>query len=83
MTGIARYYLTAIVFAAGMFIATPAFLPSSFAMCMNAVVMGAVLNDNLPLGVFDRAINTVPQACSRRRSRRWSAGRSPASSACL
>ncbi|XP_050541616.1 alpha-1,2-mannosyltransferase ALG9 isoform X2 [Daktulosphaira vitifoliae] len=56
---IAKYYLAISVFSPGMFIASAAYLPSSFSMYMTFLSIGSWYNGNLELAIFTTAISTL------------------------
>ncbi|XP_047486445.1 alpha-1,2-mannosyltransferase ALG9-like [Penaeus chinensis] len=55
---VGRLTLSILVFAAGMFIASTAYLPSSFAMYMTFMSMGAWYHQSYELAIFTTAIST-------------------------
>ncbi|XP_050419689.1 alpha-1,2-mannosyltransferase ALG9 [Adelges cooleyi] len=55
---LAKYYLIISVFSPGMFIASAAYLPSSFSMYMTFLSIGAWYSDNFEFAIFTTAIST-------------------------
>ncbi|XP_029342082.1 alpha-1,2-mannosyltransferase ALG9 [Acyrthosiphon pisum] len=55
---VSNYYLFITVFSPGMFIASTAYLPSSFSMYMTFLIIGAWLNKNYELAIFTTALST-------------------------
>ncbi|XP_026811553.1 alpha-1,2-mannosyltransferase ALG9 isoform X1 [Rhopalosiphum maidis] len=55
---VSNYYLFITVFSPGMFIASTAYLPSSFSMYMTFLIIGAWLNKNYEFAIFTTALST-------------------------
>ncbi|CAI2342518.1 unnamed protein product [Caenorhabditis sp. 36 PRJEB53466] len=54
-----RFFIMFTMFSPGMFMASTAFLPSSFAMTFGFYMLGAILNENWPFGIFCVAFSTL------------------------